>query len=264
MHPLHAAVDGLMRKIGRDVVMHHFGTLAADQIETKDGPDDLVTIADREAEHRLIGGLTGILPGSHVVGEEGVAADPALLGGIARGACWVVDPIDGTHNFANGRHPFAIMVALLTDGETQAGWILDPATRRMCHAARGGGAYVDNQRVAARGTGARRPVAALATRYLPDDVRADVVARADGRLTTADIPNCAGEQYPRLFLGENDVALFWRAKPWDHIPGALILTEAGGRIAHPDGSPYRAGGERTGLLAAASPALWDEAARILF
>ena len=264
MSPLHAAVDGLMRKIGRDVVMRSFGTLRADQIETKDGPDDLVTVADREAEERLIAGLTTILPGSHVVGEEGVAADPTLLAQIGSGLCWVVDPIDGTHNFANGRHPFAIMVALIEDGETRAGWILDPATRRMCHAARGGGAYVDNQRVAARGTGARLPVAALATRYLPDDVRADVVARADGRLTTADIPNCAGEQYPRLFLGQNDVALFWRAKPWDHLPGALILGEAGGRIAHFDGSPYHANGDRTGLLAAASPALWDAAARVLF
>lgn len=264
MSPLHAAVDGLMRKIGRDVVMRRFGTLAADQIEIKDGPDDLVTIADREAEARLIEGLTRIVPGSHVVGEEGVAADPALIGRIGHGVCWVVDPIDGTHNFANGRHPFAIMVALLHDGETEAGWILDPETRRMCHAARGGGAYVDNLRVTARGTGARLPIAALGTRYLPGDVRADIVARADGRFTTADIPNCAGEQYPRLFLGQNDIALFWRAKPWDHLPGALILGEAGGRIAHPDGLPYRADGDKTGLLAAASPALWDEAARVLF
>ena len=264
MSPLHAAVDGLMRKIGRDVVMRRFGHLAADQIETKSGPDDLVTIADREAEARLSEGLMRIVPGSHVVGEEGVAADPGLLGRIAQGRCWVVDPIDGTHNFADGRQPFAIMVALLRDGETEAGWILDPATRRMCHAARGGGAYVDNQRVVARGTGAKLPVAALATRYLPADVRADVIARADGHFTTADIPNCAGEQYPRLFLGTNDIALFWRAKPWDHLPGALILTEAGGRIAHPDGTPYRADGDRTGLVAAASPALWNEAARVLF
>ncbi len=264
MHPLHAAVDGLMRKIGRDVVMRSFGTLAADQIEEKDGPDDLVTVADREAEARLIDGLTRIAPGSHVVGEEGVAADPALLDAIGRGRCWVVDPIDGTHNFAQGRHPFAIMVALLEEGETRAGWILDPATRRMCHAAKDGGAYLDNQRVSTRGTGARLPVAALATRYLPDDVRTDIVARAAHGLTTADIPNCAGEQYPRLFLGENDIALFWRAKPWDHLPGALILTEAGGRIAHFDGSPYRATGSRTGLLAASTPALWDQAARLLF
>jgi fructose-1,6-bisphosphatase/inositol monophosphatase family enzyme len=264
MHPLHAAVDGLMRKIGRDVVMRSFGTLAPGQIEEKNGPDDLVTVADREAEARLIEGLTAILPGSHVVGEEGVAADPALLGQIGRGACWVVDPIDGTHNFAHGRHPFAIMVALLRDGETQAGWILDPGTRRMCHAAFGGGAYVDNQRIVARGTSARLPVAALATRYLPDDVRGDIVSRAAGRLTTADIPNCAGEQYPRLFLGANDVALFWRAKPWDHLPGALILGEAGGRIAHFDGTPYRVDGDRTGLLAASTPALWDAAVGVLF
>ncbi|USI72657.1 inositol monophosphatase family protein [Sphingomonas morindae] len=264
MHPLHAAVDGLMRKVGRDVVMRRFGALAPAEIEEKAGPDDLVTVADRESEARLAEGLLRILPGSHVVGEEGVAADAGLLGQITSGRCWVIDPIDGTANFAAGRHPFALMVALLEEGETVAGWILDPATRRMCHAAQGGGAYIDNHRVTARASGAPRPLAALATRYLPEAVRADVVARAEGRYQPVDIPHCAGEQYPRLILGANDIALFWRAMPWDHLPGALILGEAGGRIARLDGAAYRAGEDRTGLLAAASPALWDAAARDLF
>ena len=104
----------------------------------------------------------------------------------------------------------------------------------------------------------------LATRYLPDDVRASVMARSEGHIAIADIPHCAGEQYPRLVLGTNDLALFWRAMPWDHAPGALFLEEAGGRIARIDGRPYRLGDDRPGLLAAASPRLWDEAAERLF
>lgn len=264
MSPHHAAVDGLMRKVGRDVVMRRFGALAAEDIEEKTGPHDLVTVADKEAEARLIEGLTAILPGSHVVGEEGVESDPTLLGRITDGQCWVVDPIDGTGNFAAGHEPFAVMVALLTDGETQAGWILDPASRRMLHAARGAGAFLDNRPVRARTSGSATPLAALATRYLPEDVRAEVLRRANGVLVEAGIPNCAGAQYAQLVAGEADMALFWRAKPWDHLPGALILEEAGGRIARLDGARYRAGDDRTGLIAAASPALWDEAARILF
>jgi fructose-1,6-bisphosphatase/inositol monophosphatase family enzyme len=263
MHPLHAAVDGLMRKVGRDVVMRRFRALADGDIEEK-GPGDLVTIADRESEARLGEGLIRILPGSRMIGEEGVAADPSLLDGITRGTAWVVDPIDGTGNYAAGVSPFAIMIALVEDGETQGGWILDPATGRMLHAMRGGGAYLNNQQFEGRETRAPRPIAALTTRYLPAELREDVRSRAAGRMTMVDVPNCAGEQYPRLMLGENDVTLFWRAMPWDHLPGALILTEAGGRIARIDGSPYVAGDDRMGLIAAASPRLWDEAAETLF
>jgi fructose-1,6-bisphosphatase/inositol monophosphatase family enzyme len=263
MSPFHAAVDGLMRKIGRDVVMARFRKLAAADIEEK-ATDDYVTVADKESEARLTEGLLAILPGSHVIGEEAVAADPSLLGHLREGQAWIVDPIDGTGNYAAGRMPFAIMVALAEGGIVQAGWILDPVTRRMCHAALGQGAFVDNKRIEARGTGATHPIGALATRYLPADIRADVERRAEGRITLADIPHCAGEQYPRVVLGVNDIALFWRSMPWDHAPGALFVEEAGGRVARLDGTPYRLGDDRTGLLAAASPRLWDEAAGLLF
>ena len=262
MHALHAAVDGLMRKVGRDVVMRRFGALAAGDVEEK-APGDPVTVADREAEAALSENLSRILPGSAVVGEEGVAADPALLDRVGGDRVWIVDPIDGTANYAAGRTPFAVMVALAEGGVVQAGWVLNPATGRMCHAARGGGAYNNNMpvRVAPRGG---MPRAALGTRYLPDDVRGTIEARADGWLEPAALPHCAGEQYAQLALGDVEVALFWRSLPWDHAPGALFLEEAGGRVARLDGTPYGVSDDRTGLLAAASPALWDEAARLLF
>ncbi|HLZ79824.1 MAG TPA: inositol monophosphatase family protein [Sphingomonas sp.] len=263
MHPLHAAVDGLMRRIGRDVLMAHFQKLDAGDIEEK-APDDYVTIADKQSEAQLIEGLTALIAGSHVVGEEGVAADPALVAEATQGTAWIVDPLDGTGNFAAGRTPFAIMVALAESGVVQAGWILDPVTRRMCHAVLGGGAFIDNRRIEARPTGAAQPIGALATRFLPAEVRAQVIDRAEGHVSIVDIPHCAGEQYPRLVLGTNDLALFWRAMPWDHAPGALFLEEAGGRIARIDGKPYRLGDDRPGLLAAASPRLWDETAEQLF
>jgi fructose-1,6-bisphosphatase/inositol monophosphatase family enzyme len=263
MHALHAAVDATMRRIGREVLMPRFRNLDADEIAEK-APNDFVTVVDTESERQLSAALTALLPGSHVVGEEGVAADPSLVDRIADGLAWIVDPLDGTGNYTEGKTPFAMMVALAEHGLVQAGWILDPVTGRMCHATLGGGAYVGDHRIVATATGATPPVGALATRYLPDAVRADITARAEGRITIADIPNCAGEQYPRLVLGTNDLALFWRTKPWDHAPGALFVEEAGGKVARPDGSGYRLGDERTGLLAAASPKLWDEAAAILF
>ena len=84
MHPLHAAVDGLMRRIGRNVLMAHFQKLGAGDIAEK-APDDYVTIADTQSEAQLIEGLTALIDGSHVVGEEGVAANPALVAEATRG-----------------------------------------------------------------------------------------------------------------------------------------------------------------------------------
>jgi fructose-1,6-bisphosphatase/inositol monophosphatase family enzyme len=198
------------------------------------------------------------------LGEEAAAADPSLLDRAGHGLSWIIDPIDGTGNFAAGRPPFGIMVALVDGGETLAGWIVDPLNGRLCTAQRGQGAMIDGEEVHARETGELLPVAALAVYFMTPQQRADIAARAAGKLTLVDIPRCAAEQYPRLVLGQNDISLFERTLPWDHAAGALLLTEAGGRIARADGSPYRIGDARRGLLGAASPRLWDEAAAILF
>lgn len=263
MHDLHRPVSDLMRAVARDIILPRFRALGAGEVEEKT-PGDFVTVADRESEARLTEGLTALLPGSRVLGEEAESASPGALTELARGAVWVVDPLDGTNNFAEGIVPFAVMVGLAVDGVTQAGWILDPVTGRMCHARRGGGAFVDDVAVRARPTGAALPQAAIALYFLSEEQRARRITQAEGRMALVAIPRCAGEQYPRLVLGRNDVALYERANPWDHVPGALFLEEAGGRLAHPDGAPYRFDAPRPGLIAAASPALWDDAARLFF
>jgi fructose-1,6-bisphosphatase/inositol monophosphatase family enzyme len=262
-HVLHGPVEALMRAVAAEIMMPRFRDLAAGEIAEK-SPGDYVTVVDTLSEARITEALTALLPGSIVVGEEAVAADPASVTGVTAPLAWIVDPLDGTGNFAAGRTPFAIMIALAADGVIEAGWILDPVTDRLCSATRGKGAFVNGERVTARPTGRKLPIGGLATRYLPEDIRADVDARIVGRIESVPVAHCAGEQYPRLVLGENDIALFWRSMPWDHAPGALFLEEAGGRIARPNGDPYRVGDDRVGLLAAASSALWDEAAEILF
>jgi len=106
--------------------------------------------------------------------------------------------------------------------------------------------------------------AALATYFLTKAEHAEIGRRATGHFTLVDIPRCAAEQYPRLALGQNDLALFERSHPWDHAPGALFLNEAGGRLLRRDGSEYRIGDGKKGLLGASSQRIWDEGARVLF
>lgn len=264
MDTLSRSVSGLMREVSRDIVLPRYRNFTSDEVIEKTA-GELVTIADRESELRLNEGLSRILPEAGLVGEEACAADPSLTSRLESGLSWVIDPIDGTSNFAAGKPPFAIMVALVDAGVIQASWILDPLTDRLCEAALGKGAYINGERVTARSSGAAVPVAGLSVLFLNPADRQALIERVEGKFEIADIPRCAGEQYPRVVLGVHDLAAFERTLPWDHAPGALFVNEAGGRVARTDGSEYRlAADPGSGLLAASSPAMWDEAAAILY
>ena len=113
MIPNTDTVTQLIRTIVAEEVVPRFEKLAHGDV-TEKAPGDYVTIADIETERRLTEELTRLLPGSVVVGEEAAAADPAILGLLAHAApVWVIDPVDGTWNFSEGRRYFGTMVALV-------------------------------------------------------------------------------------------------------------------------------------------------------
>jgi fructose-1,6-bisphosphatase/inositol monophosphatase family enzyme len=253
-------VHAVMQLAAERAILPHYQQLAAHQIVEK-AADDVVTVADGEAEAILAEGLARLLPEATIVGEEATHADPSLNDRLGDALCWIVDPLDGTNNFAAGKPPFGLLVALAEAGETIAGWIFDPLSGRFCHAERGKGAFVDGERIFARTTGAQPPIAAISLVFADPARRAALKAHIAPHYTCVDIPRCAAEQWPRLALGINDVSIFERTLAWDHAPGVLFLNEAGGKAARPDGSPYRVDEHLLpGLLGAASPALWDQLA----
>ena len=259
---LETEVTTLMCEVATTVVMPRFRMLAAHEIAEK-SPGEIVTSVDLEAERRLHDGLAALGLGARIVGEEAVAQAPALLDDVGEGLVWLIDPLDGTANFAAGQRPFGMMVALVDDGVPIAGWLLDPSSGRMFFAERGKGATCEGIKVRPPAP-ARPPLrAALGTHFMRPRRRARVHARAEQRFTVVPVPRCAAESYPRLVLGQDDIALFQRILPWDHAAGALLLTEIGGRVTHWDGSPYRVGSGRTGVLAATGERLWQEAANLL-
>jgi fructose-1,6-bisphosphatase/inositol monophosphatase family enzyme len=259
---LREQVTALMRGVAAEVVMPRFGKVGAEHIAEK-RPGEIVTHIDREAEYCLDRGLAALGLGARIVGEEAADANPQLLHGLGEGLVWLIDPLDGTANYAAGHGPFGMMVALVDDGEAIAGWLLDPVSGRLCHAERGRGATCNGVPVQARATGAIPPIASLATQFMHAERRARIEAEAARAFELMPIPRCAAEHYPRLALAKNDVALFQRILPWDHAAGALFLTEAGGRVSHWDRTPYRVGGPGKGLIAAASPDLWEAAVELL-
>jgi fructose-1,6-bisphosphatase/inositol monophosphatase family enzyme len=259
-------VTDLIKEVAATVVLPRFRHLAAEEVQLK-APGDTVTIADQEAERALTAGLTALLPGSEVVGEEAVAEDPQVLTRIRdMGAVWIVDPVDGTNNFAAGKTPFAVMVALLRDGEPVASWIYDVPGDRMTQAQAGGGAYLDGVRLKARtddpGAAAMRGV--VSYKYLPAGLRAQVAANGHRLGEVTQGKHCAGYEYPAVATDEQQFALFWRVLPWDHVPGTLILREAGGVALHLDGSEYHPQNDERGLLVAPNPEIWRTVHSTLF
>lgn len=243
-------VDGILRDVAERIILPRFRKLEDQEIREKN-PGDLVTVADTEAEAALSERLCALLPGSQVVGEEAVAADPAILERLEQpGTVWILDPVDGTRNFVHGRPKFAIIVALVRNGRAVQGWIHDPLAGRTAIAEAGAGAYVGDRRLRLAPS---PPLGRMAGSIGPR--RPADLARAVGQL------QCQGStahDYLDLLEGRLHFAYFRRLHPWDHAAGLLAHAEAGGVAAYFDGAPYRPIAGQTGLLVAPDRPSWED------
>jgi len=236
-----------------------FGKREADPEEKS--PGEWVTEADKAGEAFLEPALRSLIPGSLVVGEEAASADPRILDRLASdGNVWLIDPLDGTSNFANGIPPFAIMVALIRKGDTMASWILDPVANQLSISEKGSGSWINSEQIKVREKAPELDMmnGAVLRRFLPHDL-AEHVMTVEGRFASLSLGSkCAGHDYPSIANGSMDFALYWRTLPWDHAPGVLFLQEAGGHATRLDGSEYRvADHARSGLLVARNKETWS-------
>jgi fructose-1,6-bisphosphatase/inositol monophosphatase family enzyme len=256
-------VAALMRETAAAELLPRFRKLAREDIRQK-RPGDFVTVADIAAEQRLASGLAKILPGVPVVGEEAVEREPGLvdLVGRPRESCWIVDPLDGTSNFAAGRDRFAIIVCLVNDADTIAGWILDVPTGRMAVAHKGSGVVLDGAPV--RGSRPERPPDGLVGYRIRKEFDRQLTESQRQKLGTLSTLNCAGREYIEILAGRFGYCLYRMTKPWDHAAGALMMQEAGGAALRFNGAPYRPA-DRTdsGIIAAPSAETVGEVRAVL-
>lgn len=257
----HDKISDIIRGVAAEKIVPRFRQLAEGDIRTKSGPTDLVTIADEEAEIELTRILTDLYPGTHVLGEEAVSSGRATRDILnADAPVWIVDPVDGTNNFAHGNPVFGTMVALISKGERVASWIYQIPRSRMVAAQKGGGVTID----AARFTPPMKPVqgadfqtmhAFISRKFMPPSIRPYVDDKIT-RVASATSHMCCAWDYVELMEGNAAFSIYKRIEPWDHMAGVLFLEECGFYVRKWDGEVYKGTDQSGGLINAATEDIW--------
>jgi len=254
------SVSDLIRRVAADEMLPRFVDLEVSEIGEKT-PGDFVTAVDLAMERRLTAELAALLPGSLVIGEEAVGADIRVLDRLlAEAPVWVVDPLDGTANFASGYPLSTVIVALVVEGVTRAGWIYCPFSGRMAAGSRGEGAWMGDRRLKVRRPAALREMngAIYGRRFRQSDPYRTIWGPGRGRLGHVFNARCVGQEYLSRLQGRCHFGLYTRLNPWDHAAGCLLHEEAGGVVALFDRTEYRPTRSTPGALLAPDQELWDE------
>ena len=251
-------VSQLLRQAAADIILPRHQKLSAGDITEKDH-GELVTIADTETEKWLSTELSNLLPGSLVVGEEAAYADRQIFSRLSGDdPVWIIDPVDGTHNFAKGSDIFAVIVALVYSGETVAGWIYEPIGETLAFGEQGAGVSIDMRRIELGSQQADTHCDGVAARHLFDRAERD-----ESFIGNVYRPNCAGHEYVQILRGERRFTAYTKLRPWDHAAGNFMIREAGGHSALLDGRRYEVTWPVGNLLSASDADTWRRVQSIL-
>ncbi len=265
-----AEITGIVhavRRVAATEITPHFRSLDPDDIDSKSAPDDLVTKADKAAEKALTLRLKSVLPDAAIVGEEAISADKTLLDRIGRGGrCVIIDPIDGTWNYAHGSATYGVIIAVIEDGETIFGMLYDPSFDDWIVARKGHGAIFSGAARTPRTLTLQPPSTSLdevfgfVGLYLFHGAHREKIAQTLPQFRRTLTLRCSCHEYRMLSTGASSFGLNGLLNAWDHAAGVLIYQEAGGFSRLLDGQDYAPTMTEGHLLNAASEALWEKLA----
>lgn len=244
------------RLAGR-ILVERFGQVK--QVTSK-GRGNVVTDVDKEVEGEVIALLQREYPGMSILGEESAAPAQGTGGlpGAGKGYTWIVDPLDGTRNYASGIPHYSVVVALARDGEPVVGVNHDPVRDELFFAERGKGAFLNGQRIRV----SQRT--ALDDCIFGSDLSYQNEGAANGLkllvglwpgMQTVRIMGSAALGLSWAACGRVDLFFHHQLEPWDQVAGILLAQEAGGVATDRTGQPAAL---RSDGIIATSPALLRE------
>lgn len=231
MQPIAVAIDAA-HKAG-EIISRYFRQ--PQEIHLK-GPSDPTTQADQEAEEVIVHTIRQFFPHHEFLGEEGHAAchDAENL--------WVIDPLDGTRNYALGIPWFCISIALAVRGRAVLGVVYDPMRAETFYAEAGKGAYLNGKEIhCAQKTEMERAVAAmglLPARHKDNPgLAVPMLIRLHPMVEAVRVMGAAALNLAYVACGRVDIALHDLVSAWDILAGALLIEEAGGIATDFAGKP---------------------------
>jgi myo-inositol-1(or 4)-monophosphatase len=200
------------------------------------GHANLVTIADKKSEELIIGGILGRYPSHSILAEESGTMQPGAA------VKWIIDPLDGTTNFAHGYPFYCVSIAVEEKGEVICGAVYDPIREEMFSATRGAGAYRNGEPL--RVSDVTKLSQALLITGFPYNFREhiDTVMQQFGKFLVASqaVRRGGSAALDLCYVAAGRLDGFWELhlQPWDTAAGRIILEEAGGRVTDFKGGPF--------------------------
>lgn len=203
------------------------------------GEINLVTEVDRLCEEEIIKTIKAYYPDHGILTEEGLPHCPFL--GVDTSFLWIIDPLDGTTNYAHGYPVFSVSIALQVQGELALGVVFDPTRDELFWSLKGEGSFLNGERLKVSST-AKLSQSLLATGF-PYDLKKDPVNNLDHfnrMIMVAQAIRRGGSAALDLcYVAAARLDGFWELKlsPWDIAAGILIVREAQGKVTDFDGRP---------------------------
>lgn len=219
------AAKPIMQKTG-ELLLSHFNTVLQ---RTYKHDGSYATQADIAAESFLIEQLKPLVPGAGFLAEES--------GKVAGNEyCWVIDPLDGTTNFAQGIPYFCSSVALTKNNKSVAGFIYQPVLKELFWAQEGVGAFLNGQKLTVSNIEKLdQAVVIFAYPYKDDPVYFDLVAQLNYKTYSGRCLGAAALDQAYCAAGRADAVIFTGLSWWDCAAGMLLISEAGGTVSEFNG-----------------------------
>jgi fructose-1,6-bisphosphatase/inositol monophosphatase family enzyme len=257
-------IEEILKECTESCILPYFKNLTENQIETKTSDEDFVTIADRESETYLTDVFTKMTPGCVVLGEEAYAENHDVMKRAAQADnVWIVDPVDGTGNFKDGKDEFCLLLAHVNRGVLDGAWIYAPKLNKFVAWSVGEAVTINGKAVSLD----------KKEKLLDQMVIGDHIAYGYPDDRKQLVENRQFFHQPRVSLGSFGIETVWmlenridalsfaRCNPWDIAPCAAMISALGGKALKIDGSAMEKNTlfSRDGaFLACRSPDQWTE------
>ena len=256
-------ISHLLVKVNELIILKYYKNLSSKHINTKSSDDDYVSIADKESEIYIVKNLIGFLNINQYIGEETSYSNKDDYKSLEKNALyWVIDPIDGTKNYINGKNEFCSMISLVFNSIPIASFVYYPFKNLLVYAFKGFGAYsveIKTKKIIQlriRQDSFANIVGSGGTKGIQEPLRQKVLQNLR-RYTNRLFIGSAGIEAIMLASNETQFVFHGRVTPWDHSPLDLIIKESGGCVYMLNDKAEFNIFSRGPILAASNDQIWE-------